>query len=120
MLNWAFLKRALHLGVVCAILAMLAPTLAAAQPARQLAAYQTIAQDTLKLVAAGKMGEASKKVLAMEAKWDASDLQTSFPDLDDQMDTIIAAVGSGNAKKATTELNNYLQMIAAASKPSAH
>ena len=120
MLNLAFLKRTLHVGAVCAILGMLLPTLAAAQPATKLAAYQTIAKDTLKLVAAGDMKGASKKVLDMESKWDASDLQTSFPDLDDQMDTTIAAVGSGNAKKATTELNTFLQMIADVPKPSAH
>ena len=119
MLNWAFLKRALRVGAVCAILGMLLPTLAAAQPATELAAYQTIAKDALKLVAAGDMGGASKKVLGLESKWDASGLQTSFPDIDDQMDTMIAAVGSGNAKKATAELNTYLQMIAAVPKPSA-
>ena len=119
MLNWAFLKRALHLGAVFAILGMLAPTLAAAQPATKLAAYQTAAKAALKLVAAGDMGAASKKVLDMESKWDASGLDTSFPDLDDEMDTMIAAVGSGNAKRATTELNTYLQMIADVSKPSA-
>src|SRR5580700_5461574 len=82
MLNWAFLKRALHVGAVCAILGMLVPTLSAAQPAKDLAAYQTIAKDALKLVAAGDMSGASKKLLDMESKWDASGLQAPYPDLD--------------------------------------
>ena len=111
MLNWTFLKRALQLGAVCAMLGMLVPTLAAAQPAAQLAPYQTIAKDALKLVAAGDTKGATKLMLDMEAKWDASGLEEKFPDLDDQMDTMRTAVASGNAKNATTELNKYLQMI---------
>src|SRR3954464_14348431 len=39
MTNWEFLKRALHVSVVCAILGLLVPTLAAAQPAPNLAPY---------------------------------------------------------------------------------
>ena len=120
MLNWAFLKRALHVGAVCAILGMLVPTLSAAQPATDLTAYQTIAKDALKLVAAGDMGGAHKKLLDLEAKWDSSGLDAALPDLDDQLDTTMAAVGHGDKKKSTAELNNYLQMIAVASKPAAH
>lgn len=111
------LKRALHVGAVCALLGMLAPTVAAAQPAPDLAAYRTIAKDALKLVAAGDMGGASKKMLDLESKWDASGLQTSLPDLDEEMDTVKDAVDSGNAGKATAELNSYLQMLAKVSKP---
>jgi hypothetical protein len=117
MLN--LLKRAFHVGAVCALLGMLVPTMAAAQPAPNLTAYRTIANDTLKLVAAGNMGGASKKMLDLESKWDASGLQTSLPDLDDEMDTVKDAVDSGNAKKATAELNSYLQMLAKVSKPRA-
>src|SRR5580700_9040069 len=92
MLNWAFLKRTLHVSAVCAILGMLVPTLSAAQPATDLTAYQTIAKDALKLVAAGDMGGASKKLLDLESKWDSSGLNASFPDLDEQMDTMKDAV----------------------------
>ena len=120
MLNWAILKRALHMGAVCGILGMLVPTLAAAQPATQLAAYQTIAKDALKLVAAGDMGGASKKLLDLETKWDASGLDAKLPDLDDQLDAMKGAVSRGDKKKSTAELNSYLQMIAEASKPKAH
>ena len=96
---------------------MAVPTLSAAQPAADLTAYQTMAKDALKLVAAGDMGGASKKLLDLEAKWDASGLNASFPDLDDEMDTMKDTVSSGDAKKSTVELNRYLQMIAEASKP---
>ena len=120
MLNWTFLKRALHVGAVCVALGMLAPTPAAAQPAPNLTAYKTLATDALTLVAAGDMKGASKKMLDLEAKWDASGLDGTLPDLDEQMDTMKDAVDSGDKKKATAELNTYLQMIAEASKPAAH
>jgi len=120
MLNRTFLKRALHVGAVCAILGMLVPTLSAAQSAPDLTIYQTIAKDALKMVAAGDMSAAHKKLLDLEAKWDSSGLDASLPDLDEQMDTMMVAVSRGDKKKSTAELNSYLQMIAEASKPSAH
>jgi hypothetical protein len=118
MLN--LLKRAFHVGAVCALLGLLAPTLAAAQPAPNLTPYRTMANDALKLVAAGNMSGASKKVLDIETKWDSSGLDSSLPDLDEEMDAVKDAVHSGDAKKATAELKNYLQMLAQASKPAAH
>ena len=120
MINWDFLKRALHVSVVCAILGVLVPTVATAQPAPNLVPYKTLATDALKLVAAGNMGEAHKKLLDLEEKWDASGLNAALPDLDDQLDTMMGDVSRGDKKKSTAELNTYLQMIAEASKPKAH
>ncbi len=117
MTNWNLLKRALHVSVVCAVLGLLVPSVAAAQPAPNLAPYKTMATDALKLVTAGDMKAASKKLLDLEAKWDSSGLDAALPDLDDQMDTMKNAVSSGDKKKATAELNTYLQLIAEASKP---
>ena len=117
MTNWNLLKRALHVSVVCAVLGLLVPSVAAAQPAPNLAPYKTLATDALKLVTAGDMKGASKKLLDLEAKWDSSGLDAALPDLDDQMDTMKNAVSSGDKKKATAELNTYLQLIAEASKP---
>ena len=120
MINWDFLKRALHVSVVCAILGILVPTVATAQPAPNLAPYKTLATDALKLVAAGDMNGASKKLLDLETKWDASGLDAALPDLDDQLDTMMGDVSRGDKKKSTAELNTYLQMIAEASKAKAH
>src|SRR4051812_3350692 len=119
MKKWDFLKRALHVSVVCAILGMLVPAVATAQPAPNLAPYKTLATDALKLVTAGDMKGASKKLLDLEAKWDSSGLDAALPDLDDQMDALMTTVSSGDKKKATAELNSYLQLIAEASKPRA-
>jgi len=115
MANWNLLKRAFHVIVVCALLGL--PTLAAAGPAPDLAPYKTLATDALKLVTAGDMKGASKKLLDLEAKWDSSGLDAALPDLDDQMDAMKITVSSGDKKKATAELKDYLQMIAEASKP---
>jgi hypothetical protein len=103
----------------CGVLAVLAPAAPAAQPP-DLTAYQTMAQDSLKLVAAGDMAGAKKKVAELEAKWDASPLHDALPQIDGQMDVVKEAVNSGDAKKATAELNTYLQMVDKASKPAAH
>jgi hypothetical protein len=118
MLN--LLKRALHVSAVCAILGMLVPIVATAQPARDLTAYKTLASDALKLVTAGNMAGAKKKVSDLEAKWDASGLDLLLPDLDQEMDAVKDAVDSGNAKDSAAELNSYLQMLAKPSKPAAH
>ena len=120
MINWDFLRRALQVSVVCAIMGMFVPGVATAQPAPNLAPYKIFATDALKLVNAGDMKGASKKLLDLEAKWDASGLDAALPDLDDEMDTMKSAVSSGDKKKATAELNTYLQLIAEQSKPKAH
>lgn len=115
-----FLKRALHVSVVCAMLGVVAPSVATAQPALNLAPYKTLATDALKLVSTGDMKGASKKLLDLETKWDASGLDAALPDLDDQLDAMMGDVSRGDKKKSTAELNTYLQMIAAASKAKAH
>jgi hypothetical protein len=117
-MNWNFLKRALQMSVV--ISGMLVPAMAVAQKAPDLTAYKTLANDALKLVAAGDMEGASKKVLDLEVKWDSSGLDSLLPDLDEEMDAVKDAVHSGNAKNSTAELHNYLQMLGEASKPAAH
>ena len=117
MTRWNFLKHAFQASVVCAILALLVPAVATAQPAPNLAPYKTLATDALKLVTAGDMKGASKKLLDLEAKWDSSGLDAALPDLDDQMDKMKDAVNSGDKKKSAAELNTYLQLIADASKP---
>ena len=113
-----FLKRVLGVSVVCAMLGI--PTMATAQPAPNLAPYKIFNTDALKLVNAGDMKGASKKLTELETKWDASGLDSALPDLDDQLDTMMGSVSRGDKKKATAELNTYLQMIAAASKAKAH
>jgi hypothetical protein len=121
MLNWTFLKRALHVSAVCALLGLLAPSVAtAAQSAPDLTPYKTMANDALKLVAAGDMAGASKKVSDLETKWDGSGMDLLLPDLDEEMDAVKDAVRSRNAKASTAELNTFLQMIARTSKPAAH
>jgi len=120
MTNRNFLKRALYVSLACAMLGAAVPTVATAQPAPNLAPYKTLATDALKLVTAGDMKGASKKLLDLEAKWDTSGLDAALPDLDDEMDAMKVAVSSGDKKKSTAELKTYLQMIAEASKPKAH
>lgn len=116
MMNWNVLKRAFLASMVCAGFGLLALTTAMAQPAPNLTPYKTMATDALKLVNAGDMKGASKILHDLEAKFDSSGLDAALPDLDDQMDTMLTAVGSGDKKKSTAELNSYLQMIAEESK----
>jgi len=97
-----------------------APTMAAAQKAPDLTAYRTMATDTLKLVSAGDMKGAAKKVSDLETKWDGAGMDSLLPDLDEEMDAVKDAVRSGNAKKSTAELNNFVGMLREASKPAAH
>jgi len=99
---------------------VLVPTVATAQPAPNLVPYKTLATDALKLVTRGDMKGAHKKLLDLEAKWDASGLDAALPDLDDQLDTMMGDVSRGDKKKSTAQLNTYLQMITQASKAKAH
>lgn len=101
------------------MLCALTPTLPAAQKTTtpDLKPYQTMAQDALKLVTAKDMKGASKKMDELEAKWDASGLNQTLPNIDSEMDAAKDAVASGDAKKATAELNTYLGLLDRASKP---
>lgn len=119
MLTRTLLKHALLPIAVCAMLCALTPTLSAAQKAAapDLKPYQTMAQDALKLVGAKDMKGASKKMDDLEEKWDGSGLNETYRDIDEQMDASKDAVASGDAKKATAELNKYLEMLDKASKP---
>jgi hypothetical protein len=119
MLTRTFLKHAFLAVAVCAMLCTLTSTLRAAQQATtpNLKPYQTMAQESLKLVAAKDMKGASKKMDELEGKWDSSGLNQTLPDIDQQMDAAKDAVASGDAKKATAELNKYLGMLDKASKP---
>jgi hypothetical protein len=119
MLTRTFLKHAFLAVAVCAMLCALTSTLPAAQQATtpNLKPYQTMAQESLKLVTAKDMKGASKKMDELEGKWDSSGLNQTLPDIDQQMDAAKDAVASGDAKKATAELNKYLGMLDKASKP---
>ena len=119
MLTLSFLKHAFLAVAVCAMLCALTSTLRAAQQATtpNLKPYQTLAQEALKLVTAKDMKGASKKMDELEGKWDSSGLDQTLPDIDNQMDAAKGAVASGDAKKATAELNTYLDLLARASKP---
>ena len=119
MLTRNFLKHAFLAVAVCAMLCALTSTLRAAQQATtpDLKPYQTLAQEALKLVTAKDMKGASKKMDELEGKWDSSGLNQTLPDIDHQMDAAKDAVASGDAKKATAELNKYLDMFDKTSKP---
>jgi hypothetical protein len=119
MLTRSFLKHAFLAVAVCAMLCALTSTLRAAQQAAtpNLKPYQTLAQEALKLVAANDMKGASKKIAELEGKWDSSGLDQTLPNIDSEMDAVKDAVKSGDAKKATAELNTYLGLLARASKP---
>jgi len=119
MLTRTFLKHAFLAVAVCAMLCALTSTLPAAQKTTtpDLKPYQTMAQDALKLVTANDMKGASKKMAELEGKWDSSGLDQTLPNIDSEMDAVKDAVKSGDAKKATAELNTYLGLLARASKP---
>jgi hypothetical protein len=89
---------------------------AARTAASDLAPYKALAKQALQLVTAGKMSEAAKKGAEIEDKWDANGLSGPYPDIDEQMDTMNDAIKSGDAKKATAEINKYLNMLDSASK----
>ena len=118
MLTRSFLKHAFLAVAVCAMLCALTSTLRAAQKATtpDLKPYQTLAQEALKLVTANDMKGASKKMAELEGKWDSSGLDQTLPNIDSEMDAVKDAVKSGDAKKATAELNTYLGLLARASK----
>ncbi len=126
MLNLLALKNAFLAGAVCAVLsALLAPALPAAPPATgyDMTPYETMAKESRKLVAAGDMNGALKKARELEAKWDAETQDMRAADLalwdpiDKQMDAAIAAITSGDAKKATDEWKSYLEKTARVPKP---
>jgi len=107
------------------MLSVLAPALPAAPPASgyDMTPYEAMAKESLKLVTAGDMNGALKKARELEAKWDseATDLRAAEPALwdlvDKQMDAAIAAITSGDAKKATDEWKSYLEKTARVPKP---
>ena len=125
MLTSFSLKNAFLAGAVCAALCILAPALSAAPPSYtyDMTPYETMAKESLKLVAAGDMKGALEKARELEAKWDAeaADLQKADPALwsmiDGQMDATIAALSTTDAKKSTAELNSYLELVARVPKP---
>lgn len=118
MLTRTFLRHTLLAVAVCAMLSFLTPKLraAAGTAADDLAPFKVMANETLKLVTAGNMSAAAKKGQEIEAAWDAKSFSGQYPDIDDQMDTMNDALNSGNAKKATAEINKYLKMLDDASK----
>ena len=121
MLTRTFLKHTIVAVAVCAMLSLFTftPNLFAAQKgkaATDLAPYKALAQEVLQLVKTGDMKGAVKKGAEIEDKWDANTMSGPYPDIDEQMDTMNDALKSGDAKKATTEINKYLAMIDSASK----
>ena len=89
---------------------------AAPASGNKLAPYQTLAKDSLNLVHSGDMKGALNKAEALEEKWDSSDLRESLRDIDAQMDVMIDALKSGDAKKAAAAINTYLELLDKASK----
>ena len=79
--------------------------------------YAALAKDALKLVADGKMADAGKKADELEDKWDAGTEDLKEADaalwnlIDKQMDAAIEACKGSDAKKATTELNSFLDKL---------
>jgi hypothetical protein len=119
------LKNAFLAGAVCATLCVIAPALSAAPPSYSydMMPYEQMAKESVKLVASGDMNGALKKAQELEAKWDAdtAELRKADPDLwnliDGQMDAAIAALMTTDAKKATDELNSYLEKVARVPRP---
>jgi hypothetical protein len=124
MVPFRSLKHAFLAGAV-ATLCGLAPVLSAAllSYTYDMTPYETMAKESLRLVAAADMPGALKKAQELEAKWDAdtNELRTADPALwnliDEQMDAAIAALRTTDAKKATAELNSYLEKVARVPKP---
>jgi hypothetical protein len=118
MVTRIFLKRTFAAVAICAMLSLLTPSLlaAAGTAASDLAPYTAMAKEALQMVTAGNMTGAAKKGQQIESEWDAKGLGGQYPDIDQQMDDMNDALNSGNAKKATTEINKYLQMLDDASK----
>ena len=120
MLTLPFPKNTFIVGALCAAVCVLVPAWPA--NAYNTTPYETMAKETLKLVAAGDLNGALKKARDLEAKWDSetADLRAAEPDLwgqiDTQMDAAIAAL-TADAKKATDEWNTYLKILARVPKP---
>jgi hypothetical protein len=113
MLTRTFLKHTILAGAVCTMLSLFTPHLFAATrtAASDLAPFKAMAKEALQLVAAGKMSEAVKKGAEIEDKWDSQALSGPYPEIDEEMDTMNDALKSGDAKKATAEINKYLKML---------
>jgi hypothetical protein len=119
------LTKTLLAGAICAMLGALAPALPAAPPATayDMTPYETMAKETLRLVNAGDMKGALKEAKDLEQKWDkgTTDFKKSdaatWGSIDKQMDVVIAALKKNDAKKATDELNTYLEKLASVPKP---
>jgi hypothetical protein len=119
------LKHVFLAGAVYAALCGLAPALSAAPASYtyDMTPYETMAKESLKLVAAGDMKGALNKALELEGRWDdsTSELKAADPDLwdliDQQMDNVVGALGGKDTKKATKELNSYLELVARVPKP---
>jgi hypothetical protein len=115
------------LTLVTLMLALIANTTSAkAAPPEynhDMSAFETLAKDAQKLVAAGDMAGAHKKMLELEEKWDSNtkDLKKADPPLwnliDKQMDAALEACDGKDAKKATTELNGFLEKLGRVPKP---
>jgi hypothetical protein len=118
MFTSTFPKRTFLAVAVCAMLSLftLTPNVFAAGPADDLAPYKALAKEILQLVKAGNMKAAVKKGAEIEDKWDANTMSGPYPDIDEQMDTMNDALKSGDAKKATAEVNKYLAMLDGAVK----
>ena len=116
MLTLPFPKNTFVVGALCAVVCVLVP--AWPSNAYNTTPYETMARETLKLVAAGDLDGALKKARDLEAKWDSetADLRAAEPDLwgqiDTQMDAAIEALTAADAKKATDEWNSYLKILA--------
>ena len=112
-----YLKRALLAVAACAMFFMVTSTLHAAPvSSNELAPYQTLAKDSLNLVHSGDMKGALNKAEALEEKWDSSELRETLRNIDGQMDVMIDALKSGDAKKSAAEITTYLDMLDKASK----
>jgi hypothetical protein len=125
MLTLLSLKNVFLAGAVLATLSVLAPALSAAPPSYpyDMTPYVTMAKASLKLVAAGDMPGALKKMRELEGKWDSETTELKKHDatlwkvIDEQMDVAIDACQTTDAKKATDALNNYLAKVARVPKP---
>jgi hypothetical protein len=88
-----------------------------------MTAYEAMAKEILKLLAANKMKEALSKAEELEEKWDkgTTDLKKADPALwnliDKQMDAGVESCKGTDSKKATDEWNSYLDKLARVPKP---
>lgn len=125
MLTLLSLRNALLAGAVYAALSFLAPVSSAARPSYtyDTTSYETMAKQALTLVATGDLKGALKEMKDVERKWDSEtgDLKKAdsalWTTIDKQMDVALGALKKTDAKKATDELNNYLEQLARVPQP---